>query len=205
MRKLTEFVKVTLLGGLLVVLPVWLAMLLLLKAVKGAIVVLEPIARLVPRSVGHENLVALALLLVLCFVIGLVMRTRGLHLLGRWLEQHLFERIPGYILLRGLTRQLSGKAGEQAFQPALVEIEEALVPAFIVERHASGQFTVFVSSSPTPMAGTIYILPPGRVHPVDVSLAKAMQCVTKWGAGAGELLAALPPRNKESSPGPIVL
>ena len=105
MRKLTEFVKVTLLGGLLVVLPVWLAMLLLLKAVKGAIMVLGPIARLLPQDVVHENLVALALLLVLCFVTGLLMRTRGLHLLGRWLEQHLFERIPGYILLRGLTRQ----------------------------------------------------------------------------------------------------
>ena len=79
-----------------------------------------------------------------------------------------------------------------------MEIEEALVPAFIVERHATGQFTVFVSSSPTPMAGAIYILPPERVHPVAVPLAKAMQCVTKWGVGSGELLAALPRKSNET-------
>ena len=37
------------------------------------------------------------------------------------------------------------------------------------------------------MAGAIYILQPGRVHPVDVPLRKAMVCVTKWGAGAAEI------------------
>ena len=93
-----------------------------------------------------------------------------------------------------MTRQLMGGNDEQTFQPALVEIEEALVPAFIVEKHADGQFTVFVSSSPTPMAGTIYILRPERVHPVDVPLAKAMVCIGKWGAGSGQWLAAMRPK-----------
>ena len=41
--------------------PVWLAVLLLLKAVKGAMVLLMPIARLVPQGFVHENLVALVL------------------------------------------------------------------------------------------------------------------------------------------------
>ena len=57
--------------------------------------------------------------------------------------------------------------------------------------HADGQFTVFASSSPTPMAGAIYILQPERVHPVDVPLRKAMVSVTKWGAGAAEMRAAI--------------
>jgi hypothetical protein len=45
-----------------------------------------------------------------------------------------------------------------------------VVPAFIIEKHTAGQFTVFVSSSPTQMAGAIYILSSERVHPVDVPL-----------------------------------
>ena len=98
--------------------------------------------------------------------------------------------------MRGMTRQLAGKKGEQSFQPALVEIEDALVPAFIIEKHADGQFTVFVSSSPTPMAGAIYILPPERVHPLDVPLRKAMVCITKWHAGAAEMRAAIRPGNE---------
>ena len=91
-------------------------------------------------------------------------------------------------------RQLAGEKAEQLFQPALVS-------AFIVEKHSDGQFTMFVSSSPTPMAGAIYILQPERVHPVDLPLRKAMVCVTKWGAGAAEMRAAMRPQNlKEDQP-----
>ena len=61
MKPLANFLKTTLIGGLVVAMPVWLAVLLLLKAVKGAMVLLMPIARLVPQGFVHENLVALVL------------------------------------------------------------------------------------------------------------------------------------------------
>src|SRR5438128_4092607 len=153
MKTIFAFSKVTLVGGLLVVLPLWVSLLLLFKAIKGALVLLLPIAKLLPQTVVHDNVAALGLLLVICFVVGLLVRTRPGQRLGRWLSQHIFDRIPGFALMRGMTRQLAGDKEEQSFQPALVEIEEALVPAFIIEKHADGQFTVFVSSSPTPMAG----------------------------------------------------
>ena len=172
-------------------LPLWVSLLLLFKAIKGALVLLLPIAKLLPQTVVHDNVAALGLLLVICFVVGLLVRTRPGQRLGRWLSQHIFDRIPGFALMRGMTRQLAGDKEEQSFQPALVEIEEALVPAFIIEKHADGQFTVFVSSSPTPMAGAIYILQPERVHPVDVPLPKAVVCLTKWGVGAAEMRAAM--------------
>ena len=191
MKTIFAFLKVTLVGGLLVVLPLWVSLLLLFKAIKGALVLLLPIAKLLPQTVVHDNVAALGLLLVICFVVGLLVRTRPGQRLGRWLSQHIFDRIPGFALMRGMTRQLAGDKEEQSFQPALVEIEEALVPAFIIEKHADGQFTVFVSSSPTPMAGAIYILQPERVHPVDVPLPKAMVCLTKWGVGAAEMRAAM--------------
>ena len=73
-------------------------------------------------------------------------------------------------------------------EPCLAEIEEALVPAFIVEELEDGQYTVLVPSAPTPLAGSIYILPPERVHPVDISFTKAISVFSKWGTGAGEFL-----------------
>jgi hypothetical protein len=44
------------------------------------------------------------------------------------------------------------------WKPALAEIEEALVPAFIIEELEDGRFTVFVPSGATPFAGAVYIL-----------------------------------------------
>ena len=179
-------------------LPLWLSLLLLFKAVKSALALLKPIAKLVPEKFVHHDIVALCLLILICFGVGLLIRTRVGQLIGDWLEQHLLGKIPGFLLIRGMVRQFAGKKDEQSFEPALVEIEEALVPAFIIEKHPDGQFTVFVSSSPTPMAGAIYILQPERVHPVDLPLRKAMVCVTKWGAGAAEMRAAIR-REKGSS------
>jgi uncharacterized membrane protein len=201
MKTLADFLKITLVGGLLVVLPLWVSLLLLFKAIKSALEMLLSIAKLLPQWVVHEKVTALLLLLVICFVVGLFIRTGPGKRIGNWITQHILDRIPGFAVMRGMTRQLAGEKGEQSFQPALVEIEEALVPAFIIEKHRDGQFTVFVSSSPTPMAGAIYILRPERVHPVDVPLRKAMLCVTKWGGGAAEMRAAMRPRDmKETQP-----
>ena len=187
MKTLTDFLRMTLVGGLLVVLPLWVSVLLLVKAIKSALVVLHPLAKLLPQTLVHPNVVAFGLLVLICFAVGLLIRTRFGQRFGDWLEKHLLGRIPGFSIVHGMIRQLAGAKDEQSFQPALVELEEALVPAFIIEKHADGQFTVFVSSSPTPMAGAIYILQPERVHPVDMPLRKAMVCVTKWGSGAAEM------------------
>jgi uncharacterized membrane protein len=193
MKTIARFLKVTLVGGLLVVLPLWVSLLMLFKAINGALKMLLPIAKLLPQKIVHEKIAAMLLLLLICFVVGLLTRTRLGQRAGHWIVENILDRVPRFALIRGMTRQFVGNKEETLFQPALVEIEEALVPAFIIEKHTDGQFTVFVSSSPTPMAGAIYILSPERVHPVDVPLRKAMVCVTKWGAGAAEMRAAMRP------------
>jgi hypothetical protein len=40
----------------------------------------------------------------------------------------LFEKIPGYALIRSLTERMAGKDDESAWKPALVEIEERSRP-----------------------------------------------------------------------------
>jgi uncharacterized membrane protein len=73
----------------------------------------------------------------------------------------------------------------------LVEIEEALVPAFIIEELDDGRYTIFVPSIPTPLAGAVYILDRKRVHPLDVPFTDALKTVSRWGSGAKDLVAAM--------------
>ena len=194
MRPALRFVKTTLVGGLVIVLPIWVAALLLIKAIKGVLGVLRPIATLLPQNIVHENVVAVALLLIICFSAGLLMRAALTRRMVGWFETKFLEYIPGYSLLRSITQRLTGQAEDQSFQAALVVIEDALVPAFIVECHADGQCTVFVPASPTPATGAIYILPEERVHRLNVPLHRAFSCVSNWGEGSGELLAAMRPK-----------
>jgi hypothetical protein len=75
---------------------------------------------------------------------------------------------------------MAGESQEHAWQPALAEIEEGLVPAFIIEELEDGRFTIFVPSVPTPFAGAVYVLSRERVHPLDIPFTQAIQAVSRW-------------------------
>jgi uncharacterized membrane protein len=191
MRRLAEFTRTTLVGGLLVVLPLYLSFLLLAKTLKGALGLLAPITAELPASVELRQVVAALILAGVCFVAGLLVRTGPGLRAKNALERSLLEKIPGYSLLRGLAGRVAGRDDDEAFAPALVEIEDALAPAFVVEELADGRCAVFVPSVPTPAAGALYILPRERVHLVDVPLGQMLGVFSRWGAGSEALVEAM--------------
>jgi len=201
MKYAREFVVSTVVGGLFVVVPVYLAILLLLKGMRTAAGLIRPFAALLPDWVPAEGLLSLLLVFLLCFVVGALARTRAGRLARERMERMFFERLPGYGLLRSLTQRLAGDGEESAWKPALVEIEDALVPGFIIEELDDGRLTVFVPSIPTPLAGAVYILGRARVHPLDIPFTQAIKSVSRWGAGSKDLVAAMRP---DSGRGPLL-
>jgi uncharacterized membrane protein len=191
MKQLREFVVSALIGGLLVVVPIYLAVLLLLKGMQSVVGLVRPFAMLLPEWFPAENLFSLLFVLIACFLIGVAVRTPAARAIRERIEKSLFERLPGYALLRSLTQRLAGEDQENVWKPALAEIEDALVPAFIIEELEDGRYTVFVPSVPTPLAGAVYILSRERVHPLDVPFTQAIKSVSHWGSGSKELVAAM--------------
>lgn len=191
MKYAREFVMNALVGGVLIVLPIYLGVLLLLKGMKAVVGLVRPFAMLLPDWVPATELLSLLLVLVVCFVIGVVVRTRTGRSLRTRMEASVFGKLPGYSLFRSLTQRMSGDTAEKAWKPAFAEIEDALVPAFIIEEHDDGRYTVFVPSVPTPLAGAVYVLNRARVHPIDVPFTQAIQSISRWGSGSRELIAAM--------------
>ena len=191
MKYAREFVMSTVVGGVLIVVPVYLAVLLLLKGMKSAAGLVRPVAALLPDWIPAEGFFSLVLVLTICFLIGIAVRTRSGRAVRERMEVAFFGRLPGYGLIRSLTQRLAGDSDENAWTPALVEIEEALVPAFIIEALDDGRFTVFVPSVPTPLAGAVYILSPERVHIIDVPFTQAIRSISRWGSGSRDLVAAM--------------
>jgi uncharacterized membrane protein len=191
MKKFGEFVVKALVAGLLILVPFYLAVLLLLKATQSVVALVKPFAMLLPDWFPAEHFLSLLLVLIVCFLVGVAVRTPTGRAIRERIEKTLFERLPGYALLRSLTQRLAGQGEENVWKPALVEIEDALVPAFIIEELEDGRFTIFVPSVPTPFAGAVYILSPERVHPLDIPFTQAVQSVSRWGSGSKELVAAM--------------
>jgi len=195
MKSIRRYLLGGLVTGFIVIVPLYLSILLLLKAMSSIRGLVKPLALLIPDWLPGEDLMAFLLVLILCLVVGLLVRTTVGRAVRERIERSLFERIPGYALLRSLTQRLVGEDRENVWKAALVEIEEALVPAFIIEELDDGRYTVFVPSVPTPLAGAVYILERGRVHPIDVPFTQAIKVISRWGQGSKDLVAAMD-RNK---------
>jgi uncharacterized membrane protein len=191
MRFLREFVTSTVVGGLFVVVPVYLAILLLVKGMQSVASLVHPLAALLPDWIPAQELLSLVLVLMVCLLVGVAVRTRRGRAIRERMEKAFFERLPGYGLLRSLTHRLAGNTDEEAWKPALVETGDGLVPAFVIEEHNDGRLTVFVPSVPTPFAGAVLVLGPERVHILDVPFTQAIRSISQWGSGSRELVAAM--------------
>jgi uncharacterized membrane protein len=191
LKHFREFVVNSLIQGVLVVLPIYLTALLLLKLMKSLGRIVRPLDHLLPKWVAAETVASVLLLLILCFLVGIVLRTRIGQATRTRMENSLLEKIPGYTLFRGMAHQMAGDNLESTWKPALAEIEQALVPAFIIEELNDGRYTVFIPAVPTPMTGAVYILSAERVHPLNVPFPQALRVVTRWGAGSKHLVAAM--------------
>lgn len=191
MKKFRTFVVSRLVAGVLVLAPIYLAALLLLKAMKSMAGLVKPFAHLLPQWLPADEILSLSLVLAICFLVGIAVRTPTGRATWERIESSAFQRIPGYSIFRSLTQRLAGEGRDTTWKPVLAEIEEALVPAFIIEELEDGRFTVFVPSVPTPLAGAVYILTSDRVHPLNVPFTQAIRAVSRWGAGSKDLVAAM--------------
>ena len=195
MKHALGFILRALGAGLLVLVPIYLACLLLLKALGSVAGLVRPIAKLLPHTIPAESLLSLLFVLLICMLVGVAIKTRPGQAVRNQLERTFFERIPGYAMLRNLTQQIAGKSRGNVWKPALFQSDEGLLPAFIIEKLDDGRYTVFVPSIPTPFAGAVYVLDASRVHPLDIPFTQALNTVSRWGSGAKDLVAAMEKAN----------
>jgi uncharacterized membrane protein len=201
MKQIVNFLLRTLLAGALLIVPIYLAILLLLKAAASVVGLVHPIARLLPGWLLPAEVMSILLVLVVCLLAGLAMRTAIGRAAREHLEKSVLARIPGYSTIQSMGQSAAGKNQENVWQPALIEIEEALVPGFIVEEVDELQLAVFVPSVPTPLAGAVYILDRGRVHPIDVPFTQVVKSISRWGVGSKALVAAKHKAHQPGGPG----
>ena len=190
MRAAYDFVKSTVIGGVLVVLPVVVVASVAGKAFASVRAVIQPFADTLPGGPLIDAVAAALIVIVGCFVAGALARTAIGQRSFASLESRILGRIPGYELARNLSQRLLGAPDGAPFAPAFAETDAGLVPAFVVERHDDGSCTVFVPAVPTPGVGALYVMPESRVHLLDVPFSRVVKCVTSFGVGSGELLKA---------------
>lgn len=196
MKKLKEFFKSTVVGGLLVLLPVAIFLYALIWVFNLIVKAINPLAKIVMEQSALRpvvaHIVAIGLLIGICFLVGMLVRTK----LGGWIyaliESNLLRKTPGYSMIKETVSQFLSKDRQSPFSSvALARIfgNDTLVSVFVTDRHADGSYTVFMPTGPNPTSGNIYHLPAENVYPVDVSIEDAMRSIISCGAGSATLVA----------------
>lgn len=194
MEKLQSFIKTTIVGGLVVILPVAI-MIFVVKWLLGFVTsLIRPLTDLLVSQSNMQqilaNVVVIVVLVILCFIVGMFVKTR----LGMWflqgLETGVFKKAPGYSVIKETVVQLLGKEKSPFSTVAMVQPfgNDTLVSAFVTDKHPDGSYTVFMPTGPNPTSGFIYHLDGKFVQPVDVPVEEAMRSIISCGAGSTRLI-----------------
>lgn len=194
MEKIKTFIRTSLLGGLVVILPVTILVMAarwFFNLVTNQIQPLSNVFLKGPRLPEFfADIVAIIVMLLVFFLVGVFVRTR----FGNWIYNTVEERVlkvaPGYTLIKETVLQFVGSKKPPFSSVALVRPfqNDTMATAFITEHHADGSYTVFVPTGPNPTSGNIFHLGKDYVHPVTVPVEAAMRSVIGCGAGSARLI-----------------
>jgi uncharacterized membrane protein len=196
MDRIKTFIKTSVLGGLAVILPATLLFLIFKWLFNRITDIIQPLTNLVVAQGQFQEIVAdvlvIAIILAVCFLVGVVIKTRVGRFVQENLENHILKLAPGYPIIKSVVMQFIGQKKSPFASVALVQAfeNETLMTAFITETHDNGRYTVFVPTGPNPTSGLIFHLPQKYVHPVKVSLEETIRSVIGCGAGSANLIHA---------------
>ena len=196
MSRMKSLIKTSFLGGLTVILPVAI-LIFVFKWIFGVVArVIQPLTNLILiKSNLREimaDLLALAIIITVCFIVGVIVKTQIGRFIHASLENSILKFAPGYSLIKETIMQFLGRKKTPFSSVALVQVfgNETMLTAFVTDEHSDGSYTVFVPTGPNPTSGNIYHLESRFVHQVDVSVEDAMRSIISCGAGSAMLIDA---------------
>jgi len=195
MKRLRSFLKTSLLGGLVVILPATILVSVSLWLFGLITNWIKPLSDVLRSYSEYSELISdfivISLIIFTCFFVGVLVRTRLGGFLFRTIEHRILKLMPGYSMIKETVLQVFGNRDESPFSSvALAQVygNDTLATVFITDKHADGSFTVFMPTGPNPTSGLIFHLRGVYVHPVDIPVQDAMRSIISCGAGTHRLI-----------------
>ena len=183
-----QFIKTTVLGGILFLIPVVILIAIFTKAHQLIGKLAAPILAIVPveRIVGIVilDLLTLALMVLICFLAGLAANTPVAIRLVTSLESKFLSKVPAYDVEKAkLSARMRLEEAEEA-QPVLARFDDQWQIGFEIERIVGGKVVIFIPGAPDPWSGSVSIVTDDRVTRLDSNLTATLTMFKRLGKGA---------------------
>ena len=188
MNPIKSFLKATLVGGVMFLVPVVLIVIVLKHALQLAGQIAQPFAEMLPiRQVGGvavATIIAVAMLLLVAFLAGLLSRTGPGRRVTHWFEESILGGMPQYRMVKSLADGLTQLESGTGMQPVLMRGDEGWMLGYQMEELPNGWRVIFLPQSPTPMSGNVIYAEGSRVKRLDMTMREAMVLVKRLGIGS---------------------
>ena len=192
---MNAFLKATIIGGILFLLPLAIVLMILGYALGLAAKLAKPISDQLDlqqlgdlAGIGIVTILSALLLVLVAFAAGMAARTYLGERITRWFESSLLGRLPQYQMVKSMAEGLAQLEKTTGIKPALISIEGGWQIGYLLEPLENGWLSVFLPQAPTPMSGNIMYFPADRVRPLDMTMVEAMSIIKRIGVGSGDAL-----------------
>jgi uncharacterized membrane protein len=187
-----KLMRTTIIGGIIFLIPVAILVAVIGRGLKVSGAIANPVADVLPVSmiggVAVAHVLAIMLLLLLCFLAGLLARLALARKAVDALEVNVLSKVPAYALLKTRTQSMLSPADTEGMAVVIVRFDDLWQIGFEIERIEGDKVAVFLPGSPDPWSGSVCIAEAERVTPLDVPVATVVNMARRLGRGANEAL-----------------
>jgi uncharacterized membrane protein len=187
-----KLIRTTFIGGVVFLIPIAIFLAVIGQGLKIADKAAKPVAAVLPVNmiggVAVAEVLAIVLLLLICFMAGLLARLALARKAVDALEVNVLSRLPAYALLKTKTQSMLSPDDIEGMSVVVMRFDDSWQIGFEIERIEGGKVVLFLPGSPDPWSGAVCIAEEGRVTPLDLPVAAVAQMVRRLGRGANEAL-----------------
>jgi uncharacterized membrane protein len=187
-----QLFRKTIIGGIIFLIPVVALVAVIGKALDVMSMITGPLtAHFSMDRLGAfaiADLLALALLVLICFGAGLLAGQPLARRLVESLESRFLAKLPPYALLKAKTQTMLSAEDVEGMVPVVVRFDDSWQMAFEIERIQNDKVALFLPGSPDPWAGSVCVVTTDRVNLLDVSIPVVAKLQQRLGRGTKKIL-----------------
>ena len=193
-KKVARFFVTTVIGGLIVILPISIFLVLFRLTINLLVDIIAPVSNLLHFAEAYPkwmaDVLALSLILSFFFFIGLLVRLNWGNALVQWIERTYLEKIPFYGTIRETVQQFTGKSKSPFSQVVMVDVfgNDTRMLGFITDEFGDDMYAIFVPTGPNPTNGFVFQVKRHQLEFVDVRSEDAIRSIIAVGAGTRTMM-----------------
>ena len=186
----SSFISKTIKGGIFFLVPIALIIILFGKLLD----ILKPLALFISKRLDPADkstfdlsyLISIVILILLCFLFGLIANTGLSKMFVRWIEKNILAILPGYQMMKNTIQSAAGLDATKNFPVVLVLLDGWMI-AFLMESLPDDEVVVYVPGSPSPWSGSVIIINRSEIRETSLTQREALQILRHTGIGLKDL------------------